>query len=173
MKNPLTLIRSHPFASGALVIAAAIGIYTALPRTTYSTVAEAEVLEEKLISTEDFDSDKGHYLLHLAVAEEKGETFYTLHVKSNPEMPIEVLDELIDTGTKIIIPYLKTIGKKGPLYDLTRFGTIDSAVIKVIRPWESSEEVMEEHKEKIERQRRLEKINRDREMAGYTRSHLF
>ncbi len=175
MTSILTTIRQHPFVSSLVAAtAAAVGIYAFLPRIEYSTVAEATVLEERLLGGNDEKgSSQQHYLLHLDVAEEQEHVFYTLHVKPNPAMPVEVLDDIISSGTKIIIPHQKVTGRRGPLYDITRFGTIDSAAIKVVRPWESSERVMEEHGETIERQRRIEERNRQRELAGYTRSDLF
>jgi len=184
MKSPFTWFKEHPVISGLLGIVAAGSIYAALPRTEYQTLAEAEVLEERIVrkwsespaaKAENADERVKagtYYLLHLSAREGNEKVFYSLHVRPSESLPVEVLEEVIQEGSTVIFPYWKESGGK-PQYDVTRFGTIEASAIRVVRPWESSEKVMEEHQAAIEHQRRIEENNRRMEMREYVRSGLF
>lgn len=179
LKRTGRFAKRHPLmAASAVGLAGLVGYYIA-GRTPYTTVAAAEVMDERIIENTGKEGSKSHYVLDLKVKEEiegKRDVFYTLNVVESPKMPLDVLNELINPGSEIVLPYLEPQvlgGQPKPRYDITRFGSIESAEVKIVRPWETSARVMSKYQNEIDKQRRMEAINRRAEMITYAKAQRF
>ena len=135
------------------LIVAGIGIKT-LQADTYQTLTKATVVEDKpFIQKNAGGKDQYHYLLH--VKSDEGD-YYTLNVSESEQMPLAVLDDVISPGSELYFQHKKKgiLGTKPKdVYEVTRFGSVDSNKVRVLHPWESSYKVKEQFAEELESQR--------------------
>ena len=141
----LEKIKNHPYLTALSVVV--IGSYIGLRSFSkpYSTVSEGIVEDEKIIMSGE-KSDK-HYLLYVKLKEELGEKTQERHcafyIKENENMPVDVLDKIVNQGSTVYLPNLEqgllpyTIPKSR--YQVGCTGTIESNKLRVVNPGESSE----------------------------------
>ncbi len=158
MNKTIAFAKKHPILIPTMALVVASGIYCGITRQAYCTAAEGEVIEEKYVYENE---NTKHYVLFMKVMEEvkNKEEFYVLRVKENEEMPVAVLDNIIQPGMSIAFPYLKPrflTGTPDFVYTPARFGTIASNEIMVIHPWESSETVRNTLEKKVEERKEKE-----------------
>ena len=103
MKRAIEKAKNHPYISATAAGLAALVIGSAMTSERYPTLAHVEVIDEQYIPNTD-EKKQPHYLLYLQILDEKDKGgAYTLHVVEN-QVPIVVLDHLIETGTKLYLP---------------------------------------------------------------------
>lgn len=168
----------HPYTSKALVIGAAalIGLsaYGIATWDRYPTLAKGRVIEEKWIEEKDAKQEEvkaRHYVLNLhlddRVAGRGLDKICTLYVSEDSQMPRAVLDDVVNNGSEVYLPYLEpgwVLGDPEPRYKIACFGRLGSSELRVVHPWESSEKVRKEFEGEIEQRIRKERQEAHNEM---------
>ncbi len=186
-KGSFSFIKKHPYALGlAMALVSYVGLRAAATR--YSKASLGVVLEEVTTphSADAKSEVKGekHYSLVVRLQEELSghvqERVCRFYIAENKEMPVDVLDDMIIPGSKVYVPNLKKtfpftklpFPKPGSRYLVGCHGQIESNLVRVVHPWESSGTVKRVLEERIESVRREEET-RAREEAMATNGGIY
>ena len=162
----LNFIRNHPYL--AATVGVLVGGYIGLQAIskTFSEASYAEVIEEK-------STEKGDYTITVKMTEEWGgktdERYCRFYISENKEMPVAVLADMIFgdpdgkdgllKGSEIYIPNLThsmPFSEPHSRYHIVCQGQIESNLVRVVHPWESSEAAQKSLENKIAEVKRAE-----------------
>ncbi|MBS3166528.1 hypothetical protein J4444_05380 [Candidatus Woesearchaeota archaeon] len=175
-------IKKHPYLTGIPVVLISGYIGLRMTAAPYSEVSLGVVQEEVMLphSSDQKSEKKGekHYTLTIQLQEEVGaniqERICRFYIAENEEMPVDVLEDMIIPGSEIYVPNLTNFffSKPTSRYQIGCHGRIESNVVRVVHPGDSSEVVRRSLEAKLDEVRQEERT-RARQEIMFTKSELY